>query len=634
VLTVVQVAYPVAPVGPDAVGGAEQVLSVLDDALVEAGHRSIVVAPEGSVVRGELVALPSPVGPLERALPVVQEHVRRVLTRLLKGVRPDLVHLHGVDWPAYVPEGGPPVLVTLHLPPSFYPAEALQRLGVHFNCVSESQRVATGRADLRVVPNGVRLGSYWPPTKRDYVACMGRLCPEKGYDLAIDAAKRAGVGLRLAGQLFRYRWHEAWFENQVRPRLDDERIFLGPVAGEARRDLLAGARALLVPSLVAETSSLVAMEAMAAGTPVIARRVGALTEVVQEGVTGLFADTVAEMADAIGRIGTIDPDRCRAEAERRFSHHEMAARYLDLYAELAPRRAARPVESRMEALEDVAREWLDLWERCPSAGVFQRPEWNLSWARHFASNAFALTVRRGARLVGLLPVYRHEGVLRILGAGISDHLDALVDPAHPDAWEALRDGLPDEPCSFDDVPAGSPLLEWPGQVAEAPPCPALVLDAAPRLDKCEAARRASERKHRVEVAEDRGLEALFALHAARWEGRGETGVLADPRVRDHHREVAATLPGVRTFVLRWDGAPVAAYYGFVLRDRATYYLGGFDPRFAKESPGNQVVGVAIQDAVGSGARVFDFLRGREAYKYAWGAADQPKRRLVRSRPGP
>ena len=119
------------------------------------------------------------------------------------------------------------------------------------------------------------------------------------------------------------------------PRLDRRRRYLGPVGFIRKRRLLAAARCLLVPSLVAETSSLVAMEAAACGTPVIAFRSGALPEVVEDGRTGFLVDDVDGMAEAIRRVDRIDPAACREAARRRFSNRRMAAAYLDRYQMLA-----------------------------------------------------------------------------------------------------------------------------------------------------------------------------------------------------------------------------------------------------------------------------------------------------------
>ena len=116
-LTVVSVAYPLAPVGPDAVGGAEQVLSRLDMGLVRAGHRSIVIACEGSRTAGTLVAVPLPGGTLDEAARTrAQERTKSVIAATLQSWPVDLVHLHGVDFDAYLPQASVPVLVTLHLP--------------------------------------------------------------------------------------------------------------------------------------------------------------------------------------------------------------------------------------------------------------------------------------------------------------------------------------------------------------------------------------------------------------------------------------------------------------------------------------------------------------------------------------
>jgi len=107
--------------------------------------------------------------------------------------------------------------------------------------------------------------------------------------------------------------------------------FIGAVGGERKAHLLAGARCLLLPSLAPETSSLVAMEAIASGTPVVAWCSGALPEIVREGRTGFLVNSVEQMADAISRVESIDPSACRGEAERRFSSERIIADYLNLY---------------------------------------------------------------------------------------------------------------------------------------------------------------------------------------------------------------------------------------------------------------------------------------------------------------
>jgi len=333
-LTVVQVAFGFAPVTADPAGGAEQVLAQCDRALTAAGHRSIVVACEGSAVAGELAAFPAD-GPPARVHAAMRERV----ARLVAEERPDVVHCHGLDFGDYLPPPGPPVLATLHLPLDWYADEALHptRPRTFLQPVSADQaaRAPAGVELIEAVPNGVDCDLYRPAPKGGDLLVLGRMAPEKGFADAIEAARMASAALVAAGRLFPYPEHQRYFEAEVRPRLDGRRRWIGPVEGAAKRRLLARARALLIPSTAPETSSLVAMEALASGTPVIAYRSGALPSIVEHGVTGFVVDDVAGMADAIGRIGGLDPARCRAAACERFPLARTARAYLDLYARLA-----------------------------------------------------------------------------------------------------------------------------------------------------------------------------------------------------------------------------------------------------------------------------------------------------------
>jgi glycosyltransferase involved in cell wall biosynthesis len=348
-LTVLSVAYPLAPVGPDAVGGAEQVLTQLDAALVAAGHRSIVVACAGSRVAGTLVATRAPTPPFTDPLRQRAWDVhRQAIARVLASERVDVVHMHGIDFPAYVPPAGTaPVLVTLHLPPGWYPPAVFSgsRSDLHLVCVSRSQRRAcpAGARLLPEIANGVPVAALaCRCRKRRFALALGRICPEKNLHVALDAGRRAGMPVLLGGQVFPYEAHQRYFREQVLPRLDGERRFLGPLPFPRKRRLLAAARCLLLPSLAPETSSLVAMEALACGTPVVAFASGALPEIVQHGVTGFLVRDGAEMAEAISACDAIDPELCRAVARRRFALPAMTASYLDLYARLAADHRAQP----------------------------------------------------------------------------------------------------------------------------------------------------------------------------------------------------------------------------------------------------------------------------------------------------
>lgn len=348
-MTVLNIAYPLAPVGIDSVGGSEQVLSSLDYALAAAGHRSIVIACRGSQVAGELHAFPPPptTGSITDARHTARQNaIRRITADVLRRERVDVIHMHGLDFYSYLPPPGPPMLATLHLPPSWYPPEALapDREDSWINGVSESQMrdVPPSPRVLPPIPNGVpvaRLGAV-QPRKCGFALTLARVCPEKGLHLALDAARAANVPILLAGEVFPYPAHQSYFHAEILPRLDHRRRYLGPVGFARKRRLLAAARCLLVPSLVAETSSLVAMEAAACGTPVIAFRNGALPDVVEDGRTGFLVDDMEGMAEAIRRVHLIDPAVCRETARRRFSTERMAAAYIDCYRMLT--RVAAP----------------------------------------------------------------------------------------------------------------------------------------------------------------------------------------------------------------------------------------------------------------------------------------------------
>lgn len=340
-LTVLSVAYPFALVGPDAVGGAEQVLTHLDTALTRAGHCSLVVAGAGSKVTGTLISTPTIGGALtdEAQYRVRCEHACRI-TWALERWPVDLIHMHGIDFHQYLPPPGVPTLATLHLPPSWYPPEVfrLSRPHTYLHCVSRSQHLAVpyGSPLLPPVENGVPVEELsLRLRKRPYALALGRICPEKGFHHAADAARKAEVPLGIAGEVFRYEAHERYFREVLLPRLDNRRRYLGPVGFRRKRRLLSGARCLLVPSLVPETSSLVSMEALACGTPVIAFRSGALPEVIEHGKTGFIVDNVDEMAEAIRAVEAIDPEVCRETARRRFSLKTMAERYFAVYEQLA-----------------------------------------------------------------------------------------------------------------------------------------------------------------------------------------------------------------------------------------------------------------------------------------------------------
>src|SRR5438128_8604451 len=126
-LTILSVSYPLAEVSPGTAGGAEQVLATLDESLVGAGHRSLVLAPVGSRCSGLLIPGPAVPGVLDQQMQQrVRHSYRETLQKVLARFAVDVVHLHGLDFLDYLPPAGVPVVLTLHLPSRRYPEDALR----------------------------------------------------------------------------------------------------------------------------------------------------------------------------------------------------------------------------------------------------------------------------------------------------------------------------------------------------------------------------------------------------------------------------------------------------------------------------------------------------------------------------
>ena len=340
-MRILSIAFALATVGESAVGGAEQILSHMDRALVAAGHESVVVAAADSQVCGKLFGTPStpPVITREYYTFRYYEHWRKINDALSSGGI-DLVHMHGFDFHEFLPRTEVPVLATLHLPPGWYARwiYSMQCPNFYLNCVSEPQRrqIPDGKFVVGTIPNGVEIPPLepLPAPKRRGAVILGRICAEKGTHIGIEAARRAGISLGIVGRAFAYPEHLNYFRQEIVPALGEDVIYHGPVGRREKIELLRSAKCLLVPSLAPETSSLVAMEALACGTPVIAMRSGALPEIVEDGRTGFLVSSAESMAEAISHVDEIDPVLCRRTAAQRFSAERMTRQYMNLYEQL------------------------------------------------------------------------------------------------------------------------------------------------------------------------------------------------------------------------------------------------------------------------------------------------------------
>jgi CelD/BcsL family acetyltransferase involved in cellulose biosynthesis len=305
------------------------------------------------------------------------------------------------------------------------------------------------------------------------------------------------------------------------------------------------------------------------------------------------------------------------------------------------------------ALAAIEDDWLTLCRRTLDATPFQTPMWLLPWWRAFGSDDLAvIAARDGENLEALAPLYvirdDDESLGVFLGTGISDYLDvignaALVMPAMSgidcQLWD-LQQLRPSSSMLKAPLPDG-----WSEYVEDQEACPILMLDyAGDDLEsvlstharkKLRYYRRALARLGDVVVERpsvdtlDDLLTALFELHAARWKRRNLPGVLADETTQRFHREVARRMletGSLRMYATRVAGRIAAVFYGFALHGTVYYYLSGYDPDLEKLSIGTLIVAHAIEEAIRDGTSTFDFLRGAEEYKYAWGATDRMNRR--------
>jgi glycosyltransferase involved in cell wall biosynthesis len=354
VIHVLYVAYPLLTVSSASAGGAEQVLWTVERELAGRGFRTVVAASVGSSVAGELFPTGDACTQPDDYERRNQEHQEKIITLVRQRSRAgqgfDLVHdMSGSFW-TRAQEVDVPVLATLHLPRSFYPPASFQSVAasVSFNCVSRSQ--ARSFSDLSsmigVVPNGIaldRFESHQPANgngnsgRRRGLLWLGRLCEEKAPHLALEIAHRASLPITVAGQVYPFSYHQQYFAREVAPRLQHmpHAAFIPSPSFEQKRTLLGEALALLITSQADETSSLVAMEAAASGTPVIAFRRGALPEVVQDGTTGLLVEDLERAVAACRMIDEIKPTGCRRYAWANFSGATMADGYAAVYDQIS-----------------------------------------------------------------------------------------------------------------------------------------------------------------------------------------------------------------------------------------------------------------------------------------------------------
>lgn len=345
-------APPWLPVPPTGYGGIESVVSLLCERLVHRGHQVTLFAAPGSRSSAsvhEVLELCHP-DEIGRAL-YEADHVARVFRAVEDAARShhgfDVIHDHsGFMALAMADRIATPLVHTLHGPfepatSRFYRQHADK---AHIVAISQAQRASAppGVPIAEVIPNPIDVAA-WPfqPDKDNYLLWLGRMHETKGPHRAIAAAREAGVPLVLAGPV--QTGQESFFQAEVAKHVDGDRVrYVGEVGGRHKADLIAHARALLMPITWNEPFGMVMVEALSCGTPVISFAQGAATEIVREGVTGFLVRDEQAMGAAVARLPELDPRNCRADVARRFSVDQVAAAYEGAYRRAGARTALLP----------------------------------------------------------------------------------------------------------------------------------------------------------------------------------------------------------------------------------------------------------------------------------------------------
>jgi glycosyltransferase involved in cell wall biosynthesis len=331
------------PVPPTGYGGIEWIVWLLADGLVDAGHDVTLFASGDSHTKATLHAVYDTAPSEKIGTSIVELH--HSLACFERADDFDIINDHsGLPAAALGGAVATPTLHTVHGPLDAIGGviyEQVARVSPQVGLISISMNQRAPKPHLPWVancPNALDLSLYpVKPHRGDYLLFVGRMSPDKGCHRAIDIAVTAGLPLKICGKR-REPAEIAYFEAFVRPHLSSEIEYLGEVTHGEKVELLQHARTTLFPIEWEEPFGLVMIESMACGTPVIATRMGAVPEVIEDGRSGLIVDDYREMTAALEEADKLDPEDLRAFAEEHYSPRRMVADYVSAYEEHIERR--------------------------------------------------------------------------------------------------------------------------------------------------------------------------------------------------------------------------------------------------------------------------------------------------------
>ncbi|HJW21511.1 MAG TPA: glycosyltransferase family 4 protein [Candidatus Limnocylindrales bacterium] len=360
-LRIAQVAPPLERVPPLAYGGTERVLHELTLELLRRGHDVTVFASGDSEVPcRHVVTVPEALRPAGSSDDVGAWFATTVSEVLACQTEFDVIHSHLEWWSLPLARSASvPVVSTFHgrldLP---YSQRLLAGAGEGIVAVSRHQASAHPDLPWTVVHNGLSLEAMPFGTQRSDAFCfVGRVDPEKGIVEAMEIAQLTGRQVRIAAKVGHLGYQRAYYEGVFMPALrkaGSSVEYLGELRPPDRDRLFVESYATLMPGAWPEPFGLVAIESLACGTPVVARRVGGLPEIIREGLDGVFGDDPRAMAFLSDRLAGVDRADIRERVVERFSAARMADRYEELYARLVrrPPGAAERVRAALASTRD------------------------------------------------------------------------------------------------------------------------------------------------------------------------------------------------------------------------------------------------------------------------------------------
>ena len=342
-MRIAQVASLFEPVPPKAAGGTGRVVSYLTEELVRLGHEVTLFASGDSTTSANLFATcPQSLKSRAGCRDQIVHHVLLAEQLFKSASEFDVVHSHIEYFPfSLARRHQTPMVTTLHWSLDFMKEDwepiYSEFSDLRFISISNAQRKTFSWLNWQgTVYHGLPKVLYQPNENRGkYLAFLARLSPEKGVRTAIEIAIRAGMELRIAGDI-----SQVQFFRQIEPFFKHPLIeYVGELRQEEKNEFLGNAYALLFPVDVHEAFGLAMIEAMACGTPVIARDRGSIREVVDEGLTGFVFDEPEAALPLIEKVSTLDRKQVRWVFEERFSDARMAADYTTIYRRVAGQRA-------------------------------------------------------------------------------------------------------------------------------------------------------------------------------------------------------------------------------------------------------------------------------------------------------